>query len=39
VNLDEEMTILLELERSYQTSSRLVSTIDSMFAALVQAVG
>jgi flagellar hook-associated protein 1 FlgK len=39
VNLDEEMTILLELERSYQTSSKLVSVIDSMFDQLVQAVG
>jgi flagellar hook-associated protein 1 FlgK len=39
VNLDEEMTILLELERSYQTSSKLVSVIDSMYDMLVQAVG
>jgi flagellar hook-associated protein 1 len=39
VNLDEEMTTLLELERSYQASSRLVTVIDEMFATLVQAVG
>jgi flagellar hook-associated protein 1 FlgK len=39
VNLDEEMTILLELERSYQASSRLISVIDEMFNALVVAVG
>jgi flagellar hook-associated protein 1 FlgK len=39
VNLDEEMTILLDLERSYQASSRLISAIDSMFGALITAVG
>ena len=39
VNLDEEMTILLELERSYQTSSKLISVIDGMFQNLVSAVG
>lgn len=39
VNLDEEMTTLLELERSYQTSSKLVSVIDEMFRTLVNAVG
>lgn len=39
VNLDEEMTILLELERSYQTSSKLISVIDGMFSTLIQAVG
>ena len=35
VNLDDEMTKLLELERSYQASSKLVSTIDQMFATFV----
>ena len=39
VNLDEEMTLLLELERSYQASTRLVTTIDNMLAALLQAAG
>jgi len=39
VNLDEEMTILLELERSYQTSSKLITVIDSMFENLIAAVG
>jgi flagellar hook-associated protein 1 FlgK len=38
VNLDEEMTTLLELERSYQASSKLISTIDSMFETLLAAV-
>jgi flagellar hook-associated protein 1 FlgK len=39
VNLDEEMTLLLELERSYQASTRLVATIDAMLGALLQAAG
>jgi flagellar hook-associated protein 1 FlgK len=38
VNLDEEMTNLLELERSYQASTRLVTTIDTMLDTLLQAV-
>lgn len=38
VNLDEEMTNLLDLERSYQASSKLVATIDQMFQALLSAV-
>ncbi len=39
VNLDEEMTALLDLERSYQASSKLITMIDSMFEALLTAVG
>ena len=39
VNLDEEMTILLGLERSYQATSRLIATIDDMFKALLAAAG
>jgi flagellar hook-associated protein 1 len=39
VNLDEEMTLLLELERSYQASTRLITTIDNMLAALMQVAG
>ena len=39
VNLDEEMTLLLELERSYQASTKLVTTIDNMLGALLQAAG
>ena len=39
VNIDEEMTIMLELERSYQASAKLISTVDSLFATLLQAVG
>ena len=39
VNLDEEMTLMLELERTYQASSKLISTIDSMLASLLSSVG
>jgi flagellar hook-associated protein 1 FlgK len=39
VNLDEEMTLLLELERSYQASSKLITTIDNMYGALLSATG
>ncbi len=38
VSLDEEMALMLELERSYQASAKLISTIDSMFATLLAAV-
>ena len=38
VNLDEEMTILLEIERSYQASAKLIATIDSLFETLLAAV-
>jgi flagellar hook-associated protein 1 len=38
VNLDNEMTLLLEIERSYQATSRLISAVDSMFQSLIQAV-
>jgi flagellar hook-associated protein 1 FlgK len=39
VNLDFEMTLLLDLERSYQATARLISTIDNMFASLLSATG
>jgi flagellar hook-associated protein 1 FlgK len=32
------MTRLLELERSYQASSKLISTIDSMLGSLIAAI-
>ncbi|MFY0610945.1 MAG: flagellar hook-associated protein FlgK [Hyphomicrobiaceae bacterium] len=37
VNLDEEMTMMLDIERSYQASAQLMSTIDSMIDALFAA--
>ncbi|MEI9899762.1 MAG: flagellar hook-associated protein FlgK [Hyphomicrobium sp.] len=39
VNLDEEMTLMLELERTYQASSKLISTIDQMLQTLMASVG
>jgi len=38
VNLDEEMTLMLELERTFQASSKLISTIDAMLESLLAAV-
>lgn len=38
VNLDAEMARLLELERAYQASSRIITTIDAMYSALFQAL-
>lgn len=37
VNLDEEMAMLLEVERAYQTSSKIIATIDNMLMALLNA--
>jgi flagellar hook-associated protein 1 len=39
VNIDDEMTVMLELERSYQASARIISTVDKMLEALLQAAG
>ncbi len=38
VNLDEELSLMLELERSFQTSSKLISVVDSMYSALIAAI-
>lgn len=38
VNVDEEMALLLELERSYESSARILRVVDEMFAALLGAV-
>ena len=38
VNIDEEMSLLLDLEHSYQASAKLVQTVDNMLAALLAAV-
>ena len=35
VNLDEEMAALLSLEKSYQASAKVMTTIDQMFTVLV----
>lgn len=38
VNMDEEMSLLLDLEHSYQASTRIISAIDTMFSSLLAAV-
>ncbi|MEQ1718274.1 MAG: flagellar hook-associated protein FlgK [Hyphomicrobium sp.] len=38
VSLDEEMTNMLELERTFQASSRLISAVDAMLEALISTV-
>lgn len=38
VNIDDEMARMLEVEHSYQTSARLLTTIDQMYSALLQSV-
>lgn len=38
VNVDMEMSLLLDLEHSYQASARLLSAVDEMLAALLAAV-
>ena len=39
VSIDEEMSQMLELERSFQASAKLISTVDNMYASLLQAIG
>ena len=39
INIDEEMTALLELERAYQASTRLITTIDNMLKSLLATAG
>jgi len=38
VNLDDQMMRLLDVERSFQASSKLISTIDSMYNSLFSAI-
>jgi len=37
VNIDEEMTLLLEIERSYSAATRLISAVDAMLEDLLAA--
>lgn len=39
VNIDEQITELLDLQRSYQASTKLITTVDNMFNSLLQAIG
>ncbi|EFL89482.1 flagellar hook-associated protein FlgK [Ahrensia sp. R2A130] len=38
VNIDEEMTRLLQLERAYEASARIVSTVDRLFDTLLASI-
>lgn len=38
VNLDEELSLMLEIERSFSTSSKLISVVDNMYNALLGAI-
>ena len=38
VNLEEELALMLDLERSFQTSSKLIGVIDSMYTSLLAAI-
>lgn len=38
VNIDEEMSMMLDLEHSYQASARMISTVDNMLSALLNAI-
>lgn len=39
VNMDQEMSLLLDLEHSFEASARLIKTVDEMLGALLAAVG
>ena len=38
VNIDDEMTAMLDLEKAYQASSKVIAAIDGMLNALLEAV-
>lgn len=38
VNIDEEMTKMLQFQRAYQASSKVITTADEMFGSLLRAV-
>jgi flagellar hook-associated protein 1 FlgK len=37
VNIDEELTLLLEVERAYAAASRLITAVDTMLEELMMA--
>ncbi|QPF93122.1 flagellar hook-associated protein FlgK [Bradyrhizobium commune] len=39
VNMDDEMSLMLQVERTYSASSKLISTVDNMLNTLLAAVG
>ena len=38
VNIDEELSLLLQYEQAYQASARLIKAVDEMLATLLNAV-
>ncbi len=38
VDLDHELTVMMQLERSYQATARVLATVDNMLASLMQAM-
>ena len=38
VSLDEELSLLLDIEQSYKAAAKLVSTVDEMLSALMNMV-
>lgn len=39
VNIDEEMTTMLDLEKAYQASAKVISAVDGMLQTLLQTIG
>jgi flagellar hook-associated protein 1 FlgK len=39
VNMDDEMSLMLQVERTYSASSKIISTVDEMLQSLLAAVG
>ncbi|OPZ00077.1 flagellar biosynthesis protein FlgK [Bradyrhizobium sacchari] len=39
VNMDDEMSLMLQVERTYSASSKIISTVDQMLQSLLSAVG
>jgi flagellar hook-associated protein 1 FlgK len=39
VNMDDEMSLMLQVERTYSASSKIISTVDEMLQSLLSAVG
>jgi flagellar hook-associated protein 1 len=39
VNMDDEMALMLQVERTYSASSKIISTVDEMLKSLLAAVG
>ncbi len=39
INIDQEMAVLLDLEKSYQASSKVLTVVNAMLATLLEAVG